>query len=181
MSLDEKTADPLATDKESSQLDSAPQQTSPPDYASPEELVELVSQLHEVDMTAEDLDPLEWTLRKVVPIPKYYYWEVVKQDSDVEMIPYRIKLWHNTVASMTGAYKWTEQRVGMPLARSLGLTSSRFSDVTMYMTDEDMKESKQIVAERKQNREDFEKTKEANLDANQGAKDNENEGSDDAV
>ena len=174
----EKMADPLAAEKEESQLDSTPET---PDYASPEELVEVVSQLHKIDMTAEDLDPFEWTLRKVVPVPKYYYWEVVKQNSDVDLIPYRIKLWHKTVASMTGAYKWTEQRVGMPLARSLGLTSSRFSDVTMYMTDKDMTESKRIVAERRERREAFEKNEESNIDCNQEVKEDEREGSDNAV
>jgi hypothetical protein len=129
-------------------------------FETQEELLAILSQRHEVDLNAEDMDPLEWTFRKVVPVPKFYYWDVLKQQhhqpqqqegsSDAAVIPMRIKLWHHTIATMTGAYQWTEQKVALPLARTFGLTSSRFDDVAMYMTEDDRNASRRIVAERQQ-------------------------------
>ena len=124
-----------------------------PCYETPEQLIEILCETNEVDLTAEDMDPLEWTFRKVVPIPKYYYWDIVKNPDDKSLVPNRIKLWHTSIASMTSAFQWTEQRIGMPLARTLGLTSPRFNDVTMFMTRDDWRESKRIVTNRNRRRE----------------------------
>jgi hypothetical protein len=149
--------DPLAPPAEAVTLPSSEEESGdaqqpahpPRTYDTPEEMMEILSQRHVVDLTAEDMDPLEWTFRKLIPVPENYYWDVV-QDQDVERVPTRIKLWHKSFHSVATAFQWTEQRVGMPLARTLGLTSSRMSTVTMFMTDEDWKKSKRIVTERQQ-------------------------------
>jgi hypothetical protein len=42
-----------------------------------ENLLDIVSELNVVDMHDETMDPLEWAIRKVIPIPKVYYWELI--------------------------------------------------------------------------------------------------------
>ena len=32
-------------------------------------------QCEEVDMSDDMMDPMEWTVRKILPIPKVYFWE----------------------------------------------------------------------------------------------------------
>ena len=137
------SADPLAT----------AETVSKPSYDTPEELYAILTERHQVDMEREDMDPLEWSVRKVVPIPAHYYWDVVPEDKDGTMqteIPRSIRWWHNSVHAMANALEWTEQKVGLPLGRRLGLLSPRMSDVTMFMSDDDWKKSERIVTERKQ-------------------------------
>lgn len=120
-------------------------------YSSTEELVDKLSQLHTVDLTAEDMDPLEWTVRKVIPIPEHYYWDVVPDRATWVQIPTRIRLWHVSIHAFAAALHWTEQRVATPVAKSLGLLSPRVETVTMFMDENDWKKSQRIVADRLEN------------------------------
>ena len=100
-------------------------------------------QLEEVDMDDEMMDPLEWTVRKVVPIPKAYFWETGNHD-----LPASTKLWHRTVGTMSRLVKFMDS-VGKPVAEAVGVGSSRFDYVTSTMTEEQMEEAKRTAEERK--------------------------------
>jgi len=137
--------------------------TFTPDLTPEEVWLALISQTRDdIDLNAEEMDPLEWTFRTLVPVPKYYYWEVqhpVIENNDGRSVsssssyrvPLRIQLWHNCIDSLSRAYQCMEKCIGRPLARGLGLEEPRMhSDVTMYMTEEDWKTSQRIVAERRE-------------------------------
>jgi hypothetical protein len=114
---------------------------------SPQELQKVISQRQVVDMSDEDMDPIEWTVRKVIPIPAEYYWDVVSEEQHAQ-IPVRTKVWHKTIALLWGAHQWTERRVAKPLASALGLTDSRFDYVVENMTDKEWEDSRAMVAAR---------------------------------
>jgi len=131
-------------------------------YNSPEELLALVSERLIVQRTPKEeerLDPLERAFRYLVPIPKHYYWDVVKKidttdDADTTalrtIIPRYIKVWHHTVAGGAAAGDWTHRKIALPIAGMLGLTGSRFYFVTDQMTEQDMARSQRIVSERRE-------------------------------
>ena len=116
---------------------------------SPDELEQILSERQVVDMTDEDMDPIEWTFRKLVPIPAHYYWDLVDEE-EKDNIPIKIKVWHKTIASLGAIQQWTDRWIARPVASGLGITSSRFQYVTDNMTEEDWKESRRIVSERKE-------------------------------
>ena len=66
-------------------------------------------QYHEVDMNDPLMDPLEWTVRKFVPI-------------------WKIKFWHRTVAILGKGVKSAES-AGEVVANTLGLNGSRYDYV----------------------------------------------------
>jgi hypothetical protein len=73
-------------------------------------------------MTDEYLDPFEWTLRKLIPIPKQYYWDN-ETIVDARRLPTKLKLWHQSVAAL-GTLARSTDRIGKPIVDALGLTSS---------------------------------------------------------
>ena len=107
----------------------------------PEELL----QLEEVNMDDEMMDPLEWMTRKVISIPKVYFWET---DVDPGDLPMRLKLWHRSISFLASTVKMVD-RIGNPIASFLGITSSRFSYVTSAMTEEDLENSRRTVEDRR--------------------------------
>lgn len=120
-------------------------------YNSTEEMIEILRQGQKVDMKAEDMDPLEWAFRSIVPIPEHYYWDVVPESQE-EIIPARIRWWHRSLFALSRVSQWTEINVGQPLVRTLGLDTPRMSDVTMFMSEKDWKRSQRIVIERQNQR-----------------------------
>lgn len=42
---------------------------------------EILNECEEADLSDENMDPIEWTVRKVIPIPKHYYWELLASSS----------------------------------------------------------------------------------------------------
>ena len=148
------TADPLET--KTDQAHDPPSTNEPKVYSSPEEFLDLLSQRHTIDMEAEDLDPLEWAFRKVVPVPKYYYWDLQPKEGETETaeVPRRIQLWHKAVYACTHGFRKVEDGFAKPLARGVGLTTNRMNHVTMFMTDDDWNKSKRHVAELKQKQEE---------------------------
>lgn len=109
----------------------------------PEDDTPVELQLEKVDMENEDMDMLEWTVRKIIPIPKQYYWETGNDD-----LPLRIKAWHQAVGSMSATIKWID-RIGKPIVDASGLKSSRFEYVRETMTEEQIQESIEKVRQRK--------------------------------
>ena len=100
-------------------------------------------QLEEVDMNDEDMDMLEWMVRRTIPIPKQYYWETGNTD-----LPYKTRQWHNIVGGLSGAVKWLD-RIGKPVVEATGLTSSRFADVESTMSERQKSISKLNASTRK--------------------------------
>jgi hypothetical protein len=115
---------------------------------SPQELHKVLSQRQVVDMSDEDMDPIEWTVRKVVPIPAEYYWNTLSEEQH-DQVPARTKFWHKTISFLCGAQQWTERSVAKPLAAGLGLTGSRFDYVVDNMTDKEWEKSRATVAARR--------------------------------
>jgi hypothetical protein len=113
-----------------------------------QELQKVISLRQVVDMSDEDMDPIEWTVRKLIPIPAEYYWDVVSEEQH-DQVPVRTKFWHRTIALLSGAHQWTERSVAKPLASALGLTDSRFDYVVDNMTDKEWEESRAMVAARR--------------------------------
>mmetsp|Transcript_14061 Transcript_14061/g.20088 ORF Transcript_14061/g.20088 Transcript_14061/m.20088 type:complete len:190 (+) Transcript_14061:133-702(+) len=105
-----------------------------------------VMQCEEVDMNDPKMDPLEWSVRKTIPIPKKYYWEVNSRD-----LPAKTKIWHNTVW-LLGRVTRGAERAGEAIANFTGLNASRYDYVTSTMTDEEWKVAEQNAAEQKARR-----------------------------
>mmetsp|Transcript_3717 Transcript_3717/g.5472 ORF Transcript_3717/g.5472 Transcript_3717/m.5472 type:complete len:184 (+) Transcript_3717:125-676(+) len=110
----------------------------------PEEEIPVEMQYHEVDM--DNLDPLEWSARKVVPIPKKYYWDTGNFD-----LPLRIKAWHRTVSALERLTHAAE-KTGEVAANMTGLNSTRFDYVTSTMTEEELEEARIYAEECKKRR-----------------------------
>jgi hypothetical protein len=134
-------------------------------YKAKQELLQLVSERHVLNLSPEEdemLDPLERAVRAVVPIPKRYYWDVVDSESKAAgtaHIPTSIKLWHSTIAALCGLGAWTNAKIAVPITNALGLNDSRFAFVTNQMTEADMVVSVRLVAERQRNDADLTKSR----------------------
>jgi hypothetical protein len=102
-----------------------------------EEILQLVRERHVVDTTDDDLlDPLERTVRYLVPIPRTYYWNTDLSAAEQRQIPLLTKAWHQSIATAERLGNWTGRNIGMPLAASLGLTESRIQFVLDQMDEE---------------------------------------------
>lgn len=126
------------------------QPTESPHHEIPREFLEL----EEVDMNDELMDPFEWATRKLIPIPKKYYWEHGESSDndtpavDPKNLPLKLKLWHRSVAAGGSALRLVD-RMGKPVVGFLGFSSSRFDYVTSTMTEQDWERSRQTVSERR--------------------------------
>jgi hypothetical protein len=101
-------------------------------------------QLYQVDMNDPKMDPLEWTIRKIVPIPKAYYWETGNTD-----LPMKTKAWHQIVGTLGSLVTFVD-RVGKPVTDATGLSASRFDYVKSTMTDSQLAKAQKTASERKQ-------------------------------
>lgn len=163
-SLDENTIED-STDhlQEKEQLSPTPNMTK-------DELLRMLSERHILQLTPQEdelLDPIERTVRYIVPIPKYYYWDVLKAQSNksrnnseehdstnntttitADQIPYTIKSWHTIIGLCESIGTWTNNHIAQPIASFTGLTGPRFHEVIDSMTPQEMQQSKRIVQER---------------------------------
>jgi hypothetical protein len=132
-----------------------PGNNSQPDDDEARTTVSSLWELEVVDMNNEYMDPLEWTVRKVIPIPKQYFWEA--ENVQTEELPIKLKVWHRSVAAMGSVVRFVD-RLGKPVVGFFGLTNSRFEYVTSTMTEEDWEYSRRQVQERRnlQQQEDME-------------------------
>jgi hypothetical protein len=106
-------------------------------------------QLHEVDLTSPELDPLEYTFRKLVPIPKVYFWETADQSNEYHRnLSFRVKLWH-TIIYFGGICLNKAELVGGAVASILGLNSGEFDYVTNTMTEEQWSQSRRNMEQRR--------------------------------
>mmetsp|Transcript_22697 Transcript_22697/g.46746 ORF Transcript_22697/g.46746 Transcript_22697/m.46746 type:complete len:225 (-) Transcript_22697:185-859(-) len=121
---------------------------SSPTPSPSEPVLPLEYQLHEVDLTSPDLDPLEYTFRRLVPIPKVYFWETADQSNNHhESLPFKIKLWHNTIYYLSLCLKKAEAG-GEIIANIFGLNNSEFDYVMNAMTEEEWRMSRENVERR---------------------------------
>ena len=82
-------------------------------------------QLDEVDLTDPNMDPLEYTFRKYVPIPKAYFWDTASETNDYNQnLPLRTKIWHHSIY-YSGVVLRVAEAVGESVANILGLKSHR--------------------------------------------------------
>jgi hypothetical protein len=102
--------------------------------------------LEQVDMNDEDLDMLEWMTRKMISIPKSYYWD--HPEADPEQLPTKLKLWHRSVSALGSTVRFTD-RIGAPITNALGLTASRFDYVPSTMTERDWEYSRRLAEDRR--------------------------------
>ena len=123
-------------------------------------LVEQLSERQPMVVDDDDMDPLEWMVRKVIPIPKVYYWDVVKEESEQQQLPLKLRAWHSSISGFSKVGSWLDRRVAQPIAKTFGLTDSRFDFVTDHMTEEDLAASRREVMRRKQVANDREQTTE---------------------
>lgn len=107
------------------------------------ELPILELQCEEIDMDDPKLDLLEWTVRRIIPIPKAYYWESGNYD-----VSLRTKTWHRAVGGLGALVKLTD-RVGAPIVEATGLTSSRFDYVKSTMSERQIERAMEVASERK--------------------------------
>ena len=110
------------------------------------DLLPIEYQLYKVDLTNPDMDPLEYTFRKYVPIPKVYFWESNATNEYNQSLPIRIKAWHNTIYYLGLALRKAENG-GEVIANLLGLNEGPFNYVTDRMTEEQMASSQRRLDE----------------------------------
>lgn len=111
--------------------------------SNPEE-IPLEYQLHTVDLNDPMMDPLEYAVRKYIPIPKAYFWETGNLE-----VPTKIKVWHRTISALEKTVQGVE-RAGSFVARGTGMDGwSRYSYVLDTMTEEEKQAAIQIERERR--------------------------------
>lgn len=98
-------------------------------------------------MNDPTMDPLEWGVRRIISIPKQYYWVSKKYNVSV-----RTKVWHRTIATLGVSLRIAE-RVGEVLANVTGLNSSRYEYVTTFMSDEEWETARKNADEARERRE----------------------------
>ena len=103
----------------------------------------------EVDITNPNMDPLEYTVRKYIPIPKAYFWDTTNEMNEYNtQLPPRIKAWHYSIYYLGEVLKKAEAG-GEIVANILGLNSGPFDYVTDHMTSEQMAQSQANVDRRR--------------------------------
>jgi hypothetical protein len=139
----------------------------PMSLLSRKELMEVLSERHVLNLSPEEdelLDPIERTIRYIIPIPKYYYWDVLAASnrahddatttttttSTIDDVPLSIKSWHTIIGWCDHIGTWTNHRVAQPIASFLGLTGPRFHEVINSMSPEEFQQSVHVVRERQQ-------------------------------
>lgn len=97
-------------------------------------------------MNDPKMDPLEWFTRKVISIPKEYYWETGNYD-----VSARTKIWHRSIRTLGLTLKVAE-KVGEVLANITGINNSRFNHITDHMNDEEWEQARKIAEESRMKR-----------------------------
>mmetsp|Transcript_1447 Transcript_1447/g.2613 ORF Transcript_1447/g.2613 Transcript_1447/m.2613 type:complete len:177 (-) Transcript_1447:43-573(-) len=90
----------------------------------------------------EDMDPLEYSVRKVLPIPRAYFWQTGNTE-----VSLRTKVWHRTVATL-GTLLRAAEFAGEVVAHVFGLNESRYQYVMDSMDKEDWERARKVNEER---------------------------------
>ena len=141
-----------------------------------DEIRKILSRRQPIHSTEEDpLDPIEWTVRKLIPIPETYFWEYEPPVSSSSLqhggdesssptttststttskewqrrLPWHLKAWHRTIGVADAAIQWTDRWVAQPVANATGLTAPYMSYVTDHMTAEEWEEARQRLRAQK--------------------------------
>mmetsp|Transcript_9907 Transcript_9907/g.16457 ORF Transcript_9907/g.16457 Transcript_9907/m.16457 type:complete len:155 (+) Transcript_9907:92-556(+) len=109
-----------------------------------EEELPLEYQLEVVDMNDEDMDMLEWLVRRWIPIPKKYFWETGNGDA----LPWQTRAWHRFVGGGSRAVQFLD-RIGKPVVAATGLTESKFEYVKNTMSERQIQISNETASKRK--------------------------------
>lgn len=122
------------------------------------EIRRALSRRQPVHSTQDDdpLDPIEWTVRQLVPIPENYFWEYTPDEGTTalpadewqKLLPWHLKTWHRTIGSLDNGMKWIDRWIAQPVANGTGLTAPRMSYVTDFMTEEEWEASRRRLRER---------------------------------
>ena len=144
------------TEATPSQPISEPSTPEDPNTSGEEEPEEL--QCEEVDMENEDMDPMEYGVRKVLPIPKKYFWDGANPEG--ENLSARTRAWHYGVSFLGRALYYAEF-VGEVVAHALGLNESRYQYVIDGMSKEDWEKAKAVDEKRTREWEDHFASKKA--------------------
>ncbi|KAL3770537.1 hypothetical protein ACHAW5_009565 [Stephanodiscus triporus] len=120
-------------------------------------------QVHEVDMTNPDMDPLEYAFRRYIPIPRAYFWDTASDANDHNQnLPFGIKLWHRSIYYLGECLRRAEAG-GEVVANILGLNDGPFDYVTSGMTEDEMARSRAIVDGRRAQAVEIERRKEGGV------------------
>mmetsp|Transcript_18757 Transcript_18757/g.27147 ORF Transcript_18757/g.27147 Transcript_18757/m.27147 type:complete len:180 (-) Transcript_18757:410-949(-) len=136
------SVDDNAENKKNEQLNLHPESVHP-DSEQVEGAIPIEEQLHEVDMEDPNMDPLEWSVRKVIPVPKAYFWETGNEN-----LPTRTKMWHRTVGVLEKSARGLE-KAGEFVANTFGFNASEYDYVTSTMTKEQWEASKARAREQR--------------------------------
>ena len=99
------------------------------------------------------MDPIEWTVRKLVPIPETYFWDYHDESLPPEwrhQLPWTLKAWHRTIGAADSALRWTDRWIAQPVADAMGLTAPRMAYVTDHMTEEEWQAARQRLRAQQQ-------------------------------
>jgi hypothetical protein len=145
------------------------------DIQSKDEMIKILSERYVLQLSPEEdelLDPIERTIRYIIPIPKKYYWDILPSSSSsskqqeqhdctttnnknipitINDVPYSIKVWHHCIHKCDVVGTWINNHVAQPIASSIGLTGPRFFEVITSMTEEELQQSRTIMNERNNN------------------------------
>ena len=145
-----QTADSIATDSPMTNETNTIQEQSNDAINNDPSHLPLEYQLHQVDLTNPNMDPLEYTFRRYVPIPKVYFWETANESNDYHQhLPFRVKLWHNTIYYL-GVCLQKAESAGEMVANVFGLNSGEFDYVTSTMTEEQWNQSRRNMEQRRE-------------------------------
>ena len=90
------------------------------------------------------MDPLEYTVRRVLPIPRAYFWQTGKNPEEISL---RTRAWHRTVSTL-GGLLWYAEYAGEVIASVFGLNQSRYQYVMDSMDKEDWERARKVNEER---------------------------------
>lgn len=162
--LNKNNLDDAAAGADDDQLQQRNGQQEQPPPTTKDDVIRMLSERHILQLTPEEdelLDPIERTVRYIIPIPKYYYWDVLKEQSNnskrtaseaspitSDQIPFSIKTWHTIIGICDSIGTWTNAHIAQPIASFTGLTGPRFHEVITSMTPQEIQQSQRIVQER---------------------------------
>ena len=110
-------------------------------------------------MDDPDMDPLEWTTRKVLPIPKKYFWETGNDN-----LPLRTRMWHHSVYFL-GKALYAAEYCGEVVAHMLGINESRYQYVMDSMDEKDWEKANAVNEKREKEWADLKASRAAAADS----------------
>lgn len=126
-----------------------------------ETIRQAVSRRQPIHSTEDDpLDPIEWTVRKLIPIPETYYWDYTPPPTTTATttadwqakLPWHVKAWHGAIGAADVTLQCVDRWIAQPIASAMGLTAPRMSYVTDHMTEAEWAAARQRLQAQQQRR-----------------------------